>query len=243
MRLEGKVALITGAGRGIGLATARLFAREGARLVLCSRTESEILEVTHQLQRDGCQVYSEILDIADPDRLALFVHRGEEHLGSVEILINNASLLGPMLPLMSYSLKEWNQVLTVNLTALFHVTQQVLPGMVARRSGCIINMASGVGRRGRALWGAYSVSKFGVEGLTQVLADELRPYQIRVMALNPGGTRTRMRAQAYPTEDQGRLLDPDRIAQVVLYLVLSAGLEWSGRSLDVKDLLPVLEQE
>jgi NAD(P)-dependent dehydrogenase (short-subunit alcohol dehydrogenase family) len=243
MRLRDKVALVTGTGRGIGLAIARLFAREGASLILCSRTESEIQGVTHQLRQDGCKVYSEILDIADPDRLALFVHRGEEHLGAVEILINNASLLGPMLPLMSYSLKEWNQVLTVNLTALFHVTQQVLPGMVARRSGCIINMTSGVGRRGRALWGAYSVSKFGVEGLTQVLADELRPYQVRVMALNPGGTRTRMRAQAYPTEDQGRLLDPDRIAQVVLYLVLSAGLEWSGRSLDVKDLLPVLEQE
>ncbi len=242
MRLEGQVALITGAGRGIGLATARLFAREGARLILCSRTESEIREVTDQLQRDGCKVHSETLDITDPDRLSRFVRRGEEQLGTVEILINNASLLGPMLPLMSYPLAEWNQVLAVNLTALLHVTQQVLPGMVVQNRGCIINMTSSVGRHGRALWGAYSVSKFGVEGLTQVLANEMRPHQIRVMALNPGGTRTQMRAQAYPMEDQQRLQNPDRIAQVVLYLVLSAGLGWSGRSLDAKDLLPVQEQ-
>ena len=102
-------------------------------------------------------------------------------------------------------------------------------------------MTSSVGRQGRAMWGAYSISKFGVEGITQVFADELRKNNIRVMALNPGGTRTQMRAVAYPSEDPSKLPDPDTIAQVVLHLVLNSEMEWSGLSLNARDFFPILK--
>jgi len=241
MKLKGKVALITGASKGIGCSIARLFSREGASLILCSRTESDIKKVATQLNQEGGMVYAEALDISDSNRLGKFVQKAEKNMGPVEILINNASLLGPMVPLMNFPLKDWGEVLSVNLTAVFDITQRVLPGMLTLGHGCIINMTSSVGRQGRAMWGAYSISKFGVEGITQVFADELRKNNIRVMALNPGGTRTQMRAVAYPNEDSSKLPDPDTIAQVVLHLVLNSEMEWSGLSLNARDFFPILK--
>lgn len=243
MRLKDRVALITGAGRGIGYSIANLFAREGARLILCSRTRSEIDELARKIRDEGGQVYSEAMDISDPDQVSLLVQRGVDELGPVDILINNASLLGPMVPLSEMPLGEWEEVISVNLTSLFYLTQRVLQDMEEKCHGCIINMTSSVGRKGRALWGAYSISKFGVEGITQVLAEELHEKKIRVMALNPGGTRTQMRAKAYPHEDRSRLHDPEDIAHVILHMVLNFGLENSGRSFDAKDLLPLIDQD
>lgn len=243
MRLKDRVALISGAGRGIGYSIANLFAREGARLILCSRTRSEIDELASKIRSDGGHVYSEAMDISDPNQVSLLVQRGVDRLGPVDILINNASLLGPMLPLSEMPLSEWEEVISVNLTSLFYLTQKVLQGREEKGHGCIINMTSSVGRKGRALWGAYSISKFGVEGITQVLAEELHEKKIRVMALNPGGTRTQMRAKAYPHEDRTGLHDPEDIALVILHMVLNIGLEDSGRSFDAKDLLPIIGKE
>jgi len=243
MRLKDRVALITGAGRGIGSSIAHLFAREGARVILCSRTRLEIEELTSKIGGEGGQVYSEAIDISDPHLVSLLVQRGVDKLGPVDILINNASLLGPMVPLSEMPLSEWEKVLSVNLTSLFYLTQRVLPGMEGKGHGCVVNMTSSVGRKGRALWGAYSISKFGVEGITQVLAEELLGKKIRVMALNPGGTRTQMRAKAYPHEDRSKLHDPEDIAQVVLHMVLNIGLEGSGQSFDAKALLPIIREK
>jgi len=243
MRLKDRVALITGAGRGIGSSISHLFARERARLILCSRTRSEIDEVASKIGLDGGRVYSEAMDISDPNQVSLLVQRGVDKFGPVEILINNASLLGPMVPLSEMPLSKWKEVISVNLTSLFYLTQKVLPGMVEKGHGCVVNMTSSLGRKGRALWGAYSISKFGVEGITQVLAEELHGKKIRVMALNPGGTRTQMRAKAYPHEDRSRLHDPEDIAQVVLHMVLNIGLEDTGHSFDAKDLLPIIGKD
>src|SRR6185503_13993002 len=140
--------------------------------------------------------------------------------------------------LSEISVKEWDEVIQINLNGLFYVARAVLPVMLRQNSGRIINITSSVGRKGRACWGAYSVSKFGVEGLTQVLADELKETGIRVMALNPGGTRTGMRAAAYPDEDRSRLNDPSDVARAILYLAASESTGLNGRSLDVKDILP-----
>ncbi|HEX9758937.1 MAG TPA: SDR family NAD(P)-dependent oxidoreductase [Nitrospiria bacterium] len=239
MRLQGRIALITGGSKGIGRSLAQLFSEEGAKLIICSRTEHDIQNVARQLKQGGGEVYAEALDISDGKRLENFIQKGEKEIGPIDILINNASLLGPMVPLLEMPLKDWEKVLSVNLTAIFHLTQLVLPKMLTKGKGCIINMTSSVGRKGRALWGGYSVSKFGVEGITQVLAEELRDQNIRVMALNPGGTRTEMRARAYPNEDPKQLPAPDTIAHVVLHLVLNAGLDWSGRSLDARDFFSI----
>jgi NAD(P)-dependent dehydrogenase (short-subunit alcohol dehydrogenase family) len=138
--------------------------------------------------------------------------------------------------LADLSIKNWDEVIRINLNGLFYVTRAVLPGMIKQNSGRIINITSSVGRKGRAYWGAYSVSKFGVEGLTQVLADELKETDIRVMAFNPGGTRTRMRAAAYPDEDKNRLNDPRDVARAILYLATSDEPNLHGKSIDAKDI-------
>jgi NAD(P)-dependent dehydrogenase (short-subunit alcohol dehydrogenase family) len=156
----------------------------------------------------------------------------------IDVLVNNASILGPMSLLSELSVKDWEEIIRINLNGLFYVTRAVLPHMLRQNVGRIIDITSSVGHKGRALWGAYSVSKFGVEGLTQVLADELKETGIRVMALNPGGTRTRMRAAAYPEEDPARLQDPMEVARAILYLAVSDDPTLHGRSVDAKDLAP-----
>ncbi len=243
MRLEGKVALITGASRGIGRSIAYLFAKEGAKLIICARTETDIKKIANDLSEKGTPVYSEALDVSQLDRLKPFVQKGENEIGPVDILINNASVLGPMVPLLKMPWKDWQEVLSVNLTSLFCLSQLVLPSMISQGKGCIINMSSSVGRSGRALWGAYSVSKFGVEGITQVFADELSNQKIRVMALNPGGTRTEMRAQAYPNEDPQKLPEPDTIARVVLHLVLNMEMNCSGQSFNARSFFKIYKEK
>jgi NAD(P)-dependent dehydrogenase (short-subunit alcohol dehydrogenase family) len=132
-------------------------------------------------------------------------------------------------------LASWEGVLKTNLTSVFTVTQEVLKLMVPRREGSIINVSSGVGRVGNARWGAYAVSKFGVEGLTQVLADEVKDYGIRVNAVNPGGTRTEMRAKAYPEEDPMTLPTPEEITGVFVYLASTKSRGVTGKSFEARE--------
>ncbi|MGH7773154.1 MAG: SDR family NAD(P)-dependent oxidoreductase, partial [Candidatus Binatia bacterium] len=155
--------------------------------------------------------------------------------GTIHILVNNASILGPRVPIVRYPLPSWEEVMKVNLTALFLLTKEVLDVMIPQKEGSIINLSSGVGRIGKARWGAYAASKFGVEGFTQVLADEVREYNIRVNAVNPGGTRTEMRAGAYPDEDPMTLPTPEEITGVFIYLASAEGV--TGKSFDARDWL------
>ena len=136
---------------------------------------------------------------------------------------------------MRYPLSSWEEVVKVNLTALFLVTREVLKIMIPQKEGSIINLSSGVGRVGKARWGAYAASKFGVEGFTQVLAGEMRDCNIRVNAVNPGGTRTEMRAQAYPDEDPLTLPTPDEITGVFVYLASAESAGVSGKTFDARD--------
>jgi NAD(P)-dependent dehydrogenase (short-subunit alcohol dehydrogenase family) len=132
-------------------------------------------------------------------------------------------------------LRAWEKVVRTNLTALFMVTREVLKVMVPHREGSVINVSSGVGRVGKARWAAYAVSKFGVEGFTQVLADEMKDYQIRVNAVNPGGTRTAMRAKAYPDEDPLTLPTPEEITGVFVYLASAGSQAVTGKSFDGRE--------
>jgi NAD(P)-dependent dehydrogenase (short-subunit alcohol dehydrogenase family) len=149
-------------------------------------------------------------------------------------LVNNASLLGPRVTLVEYPFGEWEHVIRVNLNGLFLLTQQVVKRMIAQRHGSIINVSSGVGRVGRARWGAYAVSKFGLEGLTQVLADEVKDFGIRVNSVNPGPTRTEMRAEAYPDEDPPT---PEQITPIFVHLASVESENVTGQMLEAKDWL------
>ena len=157
--------------------------------------------------------------------------------GTVHILVNNASILGPRETIVRYPLSDWERVMRVNLTAMFGVTKEALGMMISQKEGSIINLSSGVGRVGKARWGAYAASKFGVEGFTQLLAEEMKEHNIRVNAVNPGGTRTDMRAEAYPQEDPLTLPAPDEITKVFVYLASPESEGVTGKSFDARDWL------
>jgi NAD(P)-dependent dehydrogenase (short-subunit alcohol dehydrogenase family) len=228
--------IVTGAGRGIGRATAELFAREGARVVLCARTGRELRATCSAIRAAGGEAVSRVMDIGSARRCRALVSLALRRYGRVDLLINNAGILGPRVPLARYPHREWEKVLRINLNGTFYITQEVARVMARRRGGCIVTVSSSVGRIGRAGWGAYAVSKFGVEGLSQVLADELRPAGVCVITFNPGGTRTRMRAQAYPREDRSKLRDPSVAAHALLHLAVHSSPAITGRAFDLTNL-------
>jgi len=234
--MKNTVAIITGASRGIGRATAELFAREGARVVLCARTGKDLRAVCAAIQAAGGEAVARVTDIGSARQARTLVDLALRCYGRVDLLINNAGILGPRVPLTRYPQRAWEEVLRVNLTGTFYVTQEAARTMARRRNGCIITVSSSVGRIGRAQWGAYAVSKFGAEGLSQVLADELRSLNVRVLTFNPGGTRTRMRAQAYPREDRSKLRDPSVAACALLHLATRSSPAISGRAFDLTNL-------
>ncbi|MGH7209103.1 MAG: SDR family NAD(P)-dependent oxidoreductase [Nitrospiraceae bacterium] len=230
------VALVTGAGRGIGRATAELFAREGASVVLCSRTRRELTAALSAIRTAGGTASARVTDIGSPRQARALVDFTVRRYGRLDLLINNAGILGPRVPLVEYPLADWTQVLRINLSGAFYVTQHAARVMVGQRSGCIITLSSSVGRAARAGWGAYAVSKFGVEGLSQVLAEELRSLGVRTLTFNPGGTRTAMRVEAYPSEDPGRLRDPSVAADALLRLAVCPSPSISGKAFDLENL-------
>lgn len=214
--LEGKVAMITGASQGLGRALALAFAREGARVVINSRSEETISPVAEEAEFLGAEVLALAADVsrsADGERL---VSAAAERFGRIDVLVNNAGVLGPRVPIEEYPEDEWRRVIDANLTGPFLVTKAAIPHMP--EGGSIINVVSGVSVEGRAGWGAYSVSKFGMEGLTQILAAELEERGIRANAVDPGGMRTGMRAAAYPEEDPSTRITPEENTDIFLYL-------------------------
>jgi len=234
--LRGRVIAITGAGEGIGRALALSAAAHGAEVVLIGRTVSKLEQVHARISALG-QAEASIapLDLEhavarDYDALAEAL-RGR--YGRLDGLVHNAGILGALAPIEHYDVPTWCRVLHVNLTAAFALTQVLLPAVRASSDASIIFTSSGVARAPRAYWGAYSVSKAGIEALSRALADECASAgQVRVNALNPGPVRTRMRAQAFPAEDAGRLARPEDVLRPYLWLLSAASRGINGQSLD-----------
>ena len=234
-KLADKVALITGASRGIGKAVALAYAREGAKLFICARRQAPLARAAREIRAAGGEVHWFAADLSKTSDIKQLVKEAKRRYGAIHILVNNASLLGPRAPIATYPLAAWEEVIKVNLTAIFLLTKETLRLMIPQREGSIINVSSGVGRVGKARWGAYAVSKFGVEGFTQMIADELRDSNIRANAVNPGGTRTEMRAEAYPEEDPLTLPAPEEITGVFVYLASSDSAGVTGKSFDARE--------
>ncbi|MGH7275222.1 MAG: SDR family NAD(P)-dependent oxidoreductase, partial [Nitrospiria bacterium] len=234
-RLKDKTALITGGGGGIGRVMARAFIEEGARVLICGRECNRLKSAAAEiLDPQGCFFY-QTADITRADDLKKLAGWIDQAWGSLDVLVNNAGVLGVMVPLRDYPEAIWEEVIRINLTGSFLVTKAMLPLLIKAGGGSIINLSSTVGRKGRANWGAYAVSKFGLEGLTQILADELKPYGIRVNTVNPGGTRTEMRSAAYPEEDPSTLLTPDKIMPLFIYLASDESKKVTGQALNARD--------
>jgi NAD(P)-dependent dehydrogenase (short-subunit alcohol dehydrogenase family) len=236
--LSGRVILVTGAGAGIGRALAKASAGLGATVILLGRTSSRLESVYDEICAAGGPepaIFPLNLERAggeDYDRLSGAI---EEQWGQLDGVVHNAGVLGGRSPIEHHDVGEWQRVLHVNLTAPFILCRCLLPLLMKSPDASVIFTSSGVGRQGKAYWGAYSVSKFGIEGLSQVLADELgNKPNIRVNAVNPGATRTAMRAAAYPAEDPAELRTPEEILGVYLYLLGPDSRGVTGRSLDAQ---------
>jgi NAD(P)-dependent dehydrogenase (short-subunit alcohol dehydrogenase family) len=202
------VAVVTGASRGIGAAVAAAFETEGVSVVRASRSE-------------GCDVSRE------EDVARLFAR-----LERLDILVNNAGILMPRRPMVEVTTREWDESMAVNLRGVFLYTRAALRLMIPQRTGLIINVSSGAGKRPAPEWGAYAVAKWGVEGLTKTVAEEVKEFGIKVVAINPGGTRTRMRAQAYPDEDPMTLKTPEQLAEFFVALAAGKMRFRTGESID-----------
>ena len=225
--LEGKVALITGASQGLGKALALAYAKEGAKLAINARSENSIRPVADEVESAGAEVLAIAADVAKSADVERFVNECVERFGGIDVLINNAGILGPRVAIEEYPEAEWRRVIDANLTGPFLVSKAAIPHM--REGGSIINVVSGVSIEGRAEWGAYSVSKFGLEGLNQILAAELKERGIRVNAVDPGGMRTDMRAAAYPEEDPMTRITPEENVDVFLYLASDESRDVTGQ--------------
>ena len=236
--LAGRVIAITGASDGIGRAVALACARHQATVILIGRNERKLEAVHAEVGASGAPEASiAVLDLeralaADYDRVADAVL---ERYGRLDGLLHNAALLGSLSPIEHYDVPTWCRVLHVNVTAAFALTQVLLPALKKSADASVLFTASTVGRQGRAYWGAYAVSKFALEGLSQVLSAELEGIsRVRVNTLNPGRARTAMRRQAYPAEDIATLPLPAALTAPYIALLGPASRGISGGSFDAQ---------
>lgn len=236
--LAGRVILVTGAGDGIGRAAAKTYAAHGATVVLLGRTLEKLESLYDEIEAAGYPQPAIVplnLESASEHEYMELANTLEQEFGRLDGLLNNASSLGVRTPLETYDPTIWTQVMQVNVTASFMLTQALLPLLQASDNASVIFTSSGVGRKGRAYWGAYSVSKFATEGLMQVLADEVEnTSNIRVNCINPGATRTQMRVTAYPGEPPETNPAPADIMPVYLYLMGPDSQGTNGQSLDAQ---------
>jgi NAD(P)-dependent dehydrogenase (short-subunit alcohol dehydrogenase family) len=235
---SGRVVLVTGAGSGIGRAVSLALAQAGAQVILLGRTVKKLEGVHAEIAKLSCEnpgipeASIVPLDLekalaADYEAVAAAI---EKRYGRLDGLLHNAALLGALTPIEQYDVPLFMRVMHVNVTAAFVLTQHLLPLLRKSDDASVLFTSSGVGARGRAYWGAYAVSKFAVEGLTQVLAPELEnTSKIRVNIIDPGKVRTAMRRSAYPSEDQQSLPTPESLTAAWLALLGPASRGITGQ--------------
>lgn len=224
MKLKGKVGLVTGGGRGIGRAVALAFAREGMRIALCARTGSEVDQTVKEIKALGTDCLGLVCDVTEEDPVAALVKDIEGQFGRVDVLVNNAGVMTRPVPLTELEVRKWDYTIAVNLRGPFLVSRLILPLMVRQKGGSIINVSSMIGRGAYANFSAYAVSKWGLEGLTQTLAVEVRSHKIRVNSVDPGYVATKLTGY---TGSQ-----PESVTDVFVFLAGDESSRVSGKILN-----------
>ncbi|MGQ4664796.1 3-ketoacyl-ACP reductase [Metabacillus halosaccharovorans] len=232
--LKGKVALVTGAGKGIGRATAIALAHEGVNVGLLARTEQDLVEVAKEIEALGVKTAYATADVSSMEEVNAAVEKLKTSLGPVDILINNAGI-GKFGKFLELEPEEWKKIIDINLIGVYYVTRAVLPQLIDKNGGDIINISSTAGQKGAPVTSAYSASKFGLLGLTESLAFEVRKHNIRVTALTPSTVATELAYKENLTDgNPEKVMQPEDLAEYMVaqlklhprIFIKSAGL-WS----------------
>ena len=234
--LEGKVVLVTGANRGFGLAITMDLAKAGATVIMLGRDLGSLEYAYDEVVDAGYKepiLYPLDLEGATPENYQELQDNILDKFKKLDGLIHNAAILGTQMPIDQYDIKLWYSTLQINLSAPFMLTQFLIPALMKSDDARILFLSSTVGRKARAYWGAYSVSKFGIEGFAKTLSEELEKTQITVNTINPGKIRTEMRRTAYPAEDASSVPKPEEKSSVIVYLLSNKGSKINGEQLTI----------
>ena len=236
--LRDRIILVTGASDGIGRALAVHAADHGAQVILHGRNAEKLEKVYDEIESSSNAPRPSIavmdLAVADSNAYLTLADSLKAEFGRLDGLVHNAGILGELFTIEQYDIELWQKVMHVNVTAAVALTQVCLPLLKESQDASVIFTSSGVGRTGRAFWGAYAVSKFATEGLSQTLADEHRQGKLRSNCINPGGTRTKMRLAAFPAEDRDKLKRPEDLMPTYMYLLGPDSAGVTGESLDAQ---------
>lgn len=234
--LNQRIILVTGASDGIGREAARTYARFGATVILLGRNEEKLHQVAQSMNEETgrlTQWFTLDLLTCTAEDCHQLAQQIANHYPRLDGVLHNAGLLGDVCPMSQQNPQIWQDVMQVNVNATFMLTQALLPLLLKSDAGSLVFTSSSVGREGRANWGAYAVSKFATEGMMQVLADEYS-QRLRVNCINPGGTRTSMRASAFPSEDPQKLKTPADIMPLYLWLMGDDSRRKTGMTFDAQ---------
>ena len=236
--LKGKVILVTGANRGFGLAITMGLSKAGATVIMLGRDLGS-LEYAYDAVVDAGYnepiLYPLDLEGANPENYQELQDNILDKFEKLDGLIHNAAILGAQMPIEQYDIKLWYSTLQINLSAPFMLTQFLIPALLKSEDARILFLSSSVGREAKAYWGAYSVSKFGIEGFAKTLSEELEKTNISVNTINPGKLRTEMRRTAYPAEDSSTVPMPEEKSAVIVYLLSSLSPKMNGEQLTIAD--------
>ncbi len=234
-RLKQKNAIVTGGSRGIGYAIAEEFAQQGAGITLLARTEENLVSARQELveQVPEAEVLTAPADVTDRQTLDEEIRKAITRMGHVDILVNSAGIAG-LGKIDEMAPEEWERMVEVNLIGVYNCCRAVWPHFKGRRTGSIINLSSGSGRRAHGGWSAYCASKYGVMGLTNSLQKEGRPHGIRCNVICPGPTDTDQRRQNFPDEDPSTLMQPEHVAETAVFFASEESRWVSGPGLDVR---------
>jgi len=232
MKLKNRVAIVTGGSRGIGRAIASAFAGEGAKVVIVSRDKSHCAKAAEDINKGGGTAIGIQADVSQEADVARMVKEAGDHFQRIDILVNNAAVNLPYRELIDLTLKEWNWVIGVNLTAPFLCCRAVLPGMIAQKSGKIINMASSGGRRGAAGRMPYRPTKAALISFTECLAAEVKQHNIDVNAICPGAVETDMMFEITGGKMPEKIMPPEDIAAVAVFLASDDSRAITGTAID-----------
>ena len=236
--LKDKVVLVTGGGSGIGRQAGLTFAAFGAEVILLGKNSSNLNETYSLFEKNNLKkpiLQAIDFEIAEEEDFKKISEEVLKEFGKLDGVLNNASILGTKTSIQNYDINEWRRVSKINFESSLLLTRSLLPVLQIPDNSSIVFTSSGVGRKGKAYWGAYAISKFATEGLVQILSEELEKTSgIRVNAINPGAVRTKMRAQAYPAEDPKTLKNPKDIMNAYLFLMGIDSLGITGKSIEAQ---------